>query len=193
MDISFSKKLILVRPVDATQQKWRPAAFEQPHLVITRFHGLVDDSQGLQIVQIAEDPHVFDPAPLELAGDKDAFAKAEAELRGVGLGARLDHYPAQLSGGEQQRVALARAAAPQPSILLADEPTGNLDGATGEAIIDLIFGLAERRGTTVILVTHDPGLAARCARQVQVRDGRIAEDLGSGGVSGASALQTETA
>ena len=132
-------------------------------------------------------------APLELAGDKDAFAKAEAELRGVGLGARLDHYPAQLSGGEQQRVALARAAAPQPSILLADEPTGNLDGATGEAIIDLIFGLAERRGTTVILVTHDPGLAARCARQVQVRDGRIAEDLGSGGVSGASALQTETA
>lgn len=112
-------------------------------------------------------------APLELAGDRDAFAKAEAELRAVGLGARLDHYPAQLSGGEQQRAALARAAAPKPSILLADEPTGNLDGATGDAIIDLIFGLAERRGTTVVLVTHDRGLAARCGRQVQVRDGRL--------------------
>lgn len=115
-------------------------------------------------------------APLELAGDRDAFEKARAELEQVGLGARLDHYPAQLSGGEQQRVALARAAAPEPEILLADEPTGNLDGATGEAIVSLIFGLAERRGATVVLVTHDDQLAARCARQVRVGDGRIVAD-----------------
>ncbi|MEO1292443.1 MAG: ABC transporter ATP-binding protein [Pseudomonadota bacterium] len=115
-------------------------------------------------------------APLELAGDSDAFAKAEKELQGVGLGARLDHYPAQLSGGEQQRVALARAAAPQPQILLADEPTGNLDGSTGQSIMDLLFGLHERKGTTMVLVTHDPSLAARCDRTIRVGDGSIVED-----------------
>ncbi|MEM9725105.1 MAG: ABC transporter ATP-binding protein [Pseudomonadota bacterium] len=125
-------------------------------------------------------------APLELAGDADAFDKARMELDGVGLGARLDHYPAQLSGGEQQRVALARAAAPEPSLLLADEPTGNLDGATGEAIIKLIFGLAERRGATVVMVTHDPGLAARCQRQVRVMDGLIDEGVGAPGAAQAT-------
>lgn len=113
-------------------------------------------------------------APLELAGDGDAFAKARSELEAVGLGARVDHYPAQLSGGEQQRVALARAAATRPDILLADEPTGNLDGTTGQAIMDLLFGLHEKHGATLVLVTHDPGLAAKCQRVVRVGDGRIA-------------------
>ncbi|MEM8742756.1 MAG: ABC transporter ATP-binding protein [Pseudomonadota bacterium] len=113
--------------------------------------------------------------PLELAGDRDAFDKAAEELGRVGLGKRLDHYPAQLSGGEQQRVALARAAAPQPQILLADEPTGNLDGATGEAIMDLLFGM-QSRGATMVLVTHEPILAQRCDRVVRLRDGRVEVD-----------------
>ncbi|MGI1660869.1 ABC transporter ATP-binding protein [Palleronia sp. KMU-117] len=111
--------------------------------------------------------------PLELAGAPDAFDRAEAELRAVGLGSRLTHYPAQMSGGEQQRVALARAAAPRPDILLADEPTGNLDGVTGEAIMELLFGLRDRHGATLVLVTHAPELAARCDRIVRLRDGRI--------------------
>lgn len=114
--------------------------------------------------------------PLELAGRKDAFERAEEELRAVGLGARLDHYPAQLSGGEQQRVALARAAAPRPRLLLADEPTGNLDQTTGEVIMDLLFGLRDRHGSTLVLVTHAPELAARCDRVVRLKDGRIASD-----------------
>jgi putative ABC transport system ATP-binding protein len=113
--------------------------------------------------------------PLELAGARDAFARAEAELKAVGLGARLDHYPGQLSGGEQQRVALARALAPQPTILVADEPTGNLDETTGTSIIDLLFTLKRERGTTLLLVTHDMGLAARCDRMVRLKDGRIVE------------------
>lgn len=111
--------------------------------------------------------------PLELAGDRDAFAKAEAELEVVGLGHRADHYPAQMSGGEQQRVALARAAAPRPDILLADEPTGNLDGVNGAAIIDLLFGLRDRHGATLVLVTHSTTLAQRCDRVVRLNDGRI--------------------
>lgn len=114
--------------------------------------------------------------PLELAGERDAFAKAAAALEAVGLAQRLDHYPAQLSGGEQQRVALARAAAPRPKILLADEPTGNLDGASGEAIIELLFGLNAELGATIVLVTHDESLAARCGRRVRMGDGRIVED-----------------
>ena len=114
--------------------------------------------------------------PLELAGHADAFERAEEELRRVGLGARLEHYPAQLSGGEQQRVALARAAAPRPEILLADEPTGNLDAANGEAIMELLFGLRDRHGGTLVMVTHAPELAARCDRVVRVHDGRIAAD-----------------
>jgi putative ABC transport system ATP-binding protein len=111
--------------------------------------------------------------PLELAGAPDAFDRAEAELRAVGLGGRLDHYPAQMSGGEQQRVALARAAAPRPAILLADEPTGNLDGANGQAIMDLLFGLRDRHGATLVLVTHAPELADRCDRVIRLRDGRV--------------------
>jgi len=111
--------------------------------------------------------------PLELAGVADAFDRAEAELAAVGLVDRAGHYPSQLSGGEQQRVALARAAAPRPAILLADEPTGNLDGTTGAAIIDLLFDLRDRHGATLVLVTHAPELAARCDRIITLHDGMI--------------------
>ena len=111
--------------------------------------------------------------PLELAGHPDPFAVAERELTAVGLGERLTHYPGELSGGEQQRVAIARALAPSPAILIADEPTGNLDQATGRQIADLLFHKAEERGMTLVLVTHDPALAARCTRQVAMRSGRI--------------------
>ncbi|WP_323785097.1 ABC transporter ATP-binding protein [Thalassovita sp.] len=111
--------------------------------------------------------------PLELAGHKDAFDRAMEELQTVGLESRADHYPSQMSGGEQQRVALARASAPRPKILLADEPTGNLDGTNGAAIIDLLFGLRDRHGATLVLVTHAPDLASRCDRVVHLRDGRI--------------------
>ena len=114
--------------------------------------------------------------PMELAGLRDAFDRAAAELRAVGLGARMDHYPSQMSGGEQQRVALARAAAPRPAILLADEPTGNLDGANGAAIMDLLFGLRDRHGATLVLVTHAPELAARCDRVVRLADGLVLGD-----------------
>jgi putative ABC transport system ATP-binding protein len=111
--------------------------------------------------------------PLELAGAPDAFERAAAELDAMGLGPRRDHYPAQLSGGEQQRVALARAAVTRPEILLADEPTGNLDGATGEAIIQLLFALRDRHGATLVLVTHEPALAGRCDRVLRLRDGEL--------------------
>ena len=111
--------------------------------------------------------------PLELAGAAEAFSRAEAELRNVGLGDRMDHYPAQLSGGEQQRVAIARAVAPDPAILVADEPTGNLDEGTGRSIVDLIFALRRERGATLVLVTHDLQLAALCDRTVRLRTGRI--------------------
>ncbi|MEL6523110.1 MAG: ATP-binding cassette domain-containing protein [Pseudomonadota bacterium] len=114
--------------------------------------------------------------PLELAGATDAFDRAEAELEAVGLGHRTDHYPAQMSGGEQQRVALARAAAPRPDVLLADEPTGNLDGANGEAIMELLFGLRDKHGATLVLVTHSRTLAARCDRVIRLTDGRVAAD-----------------
>jgi putative ABC transport system ATP-binding protein len=113
--------------------------------------------------------------PLELAGLRDADAKARAALDAVGLGHRLTHLPGQLSGGEQQRVALARAFAPEPALLLADEPTGNLDHATGQAVIDLLFALRRRTGTTLLLITHDRDLAARCDRQVHLSDGRVEE------------------
>lgn len=111
--------------------------------------------------------------PLELAGHRDAFDRAEAELQAVGLADRVDHYPAQMSGGEQQRVALARASAPRPRLLLADEPTGNLDATNGQAIIDLLFDLRDRHGATLIMVTHATELAARCDRVITLRDGRI--------------------
>ncbi|MDN5927111.1 MAG: ABC transporter ATP-binding protein [Hyphomicrobiales bacterium] len=111
--------------------------------------------------------------PLELAGRKDPFGAAERELAAVGLKDRMTHYPGALSGGEQQRVAIARALAPQPPILIADEPTGNLDQATGRQIADLLFATAKDRDTTLVLVTHDAALAARCGRQIAMRSGRI--------------------
>ncbi len=113
--------------------------------------------------------------PLEIMGAEDAFGRAEAELVAVGLGARIHHYPAQLSGGEQQRVALARAAAPRPAIFLADEPTGNLDGVNGSAIMDLIFDLRDRHGATLVMVTHAADLAARCDRVIRLADGQIVQ------------------
>lgn len=114
--------------------------------------------------------------PLELAGESKAFEIARQALEEVGLGHRLGHYPSQLSGGEQQRVALARAVAPQPDILLADEPTGNLDTETGQKVIELLFGLQRRRGATLLLITHDPALARRCDRIIHLADGRIVDE-----------------
>lgn len=114
--------------------------------------------------------------PLEFAGARDPFAGTQTALTEVGLQHRLSHYPSQLSGGEQQRVALARAMVGRPSLLLADEPTGNLDGTTGAAIIDLLFQLHRAAETTLILITHDPALAQRCDRIVHMRDGRLDEE-----------------
>ncbi|KJS40305.1 MAG: ABC transporter [Roseovarius sp. BRH_c41] len=111
--------------------------------------------------------------PLELAGVANAYERAQEELLAVGLASRSGHYPSQLSGGEQQRVALARAAATRPAIILADEPTGNLDSSTGASIIELLFDLRDRHGATLVLVTHDPELARRCDRVVSLRDGRV--------------------
>ncbi len=113
--------------------------------------------------------------PLELAGAPHAEQRAADSLASVGLGHRLTHLPGQLSGGEQQRVALARAFAPEPKLLLADEPTGNLDVATGRTVMDLLFGMQQRLGTTLLLITHDPALAGRCGRRVRIADGRVAE------------------
>jgi len=121
--------------------------------------------------------------PLELAGRRDAFEVAERELRAVGLGERLTHYPSELSGGEQQRVAIARALAPSPKILIADEPTGNLDTTTGRQIADLLFAKQRENGLTMVLVTHDPALAARCDIEIPVRSGRIEEPAQGGTVS----------
>lgn len=114
--------------------------------------------------------------PLELAGEANAWERAAAELKAVGLGHRLNHYPAQLSGGEQQRVAIARAIAPRPPLIFADEPTGNLDHATGESIVDLLFSRREQTGATLIVITHDEALARRCDRIVTLADGAIASD-----------------
>jgi putative ABC transport system ATP-binding protein len=111
--------------------------------------------------------------PLELAGIKDAFGRAAEELKAVGLGHRISHYPGQLSGGEQQRVALARALVHEPRLLLADEPTGNLDGTTGAEVIELMFNLQRQRGATLVLITHDISLANRADRVIRLRDGRI--------------------
>ena len=146
------------------------ARFRRSHvgIVFQAFH-LIPTMTALENVAV----------PLEFAGRGDAFDRAAAALGAVGLGHRLGHYPGQLSGGEQQRVALARATVAEPPLLLADEPTGNLDRATGGQIIDLLFGLRERLGTTLLLITHDPALAARCSRVVRMEDGRIVEDAAS--------------
>ncbi len=114
--------------------------------------------------------------PLELSGQADAFPDAQVELEAVGLGHRLGHYPAQLSGGEQQRVAIARATAPKPDILFADEPTGNLDARTGQSILDLLFARQVESGATLLVITHDPALATRCGRVLEMQDGRIVSD-----------------
>jgi len=114
--------------------------------------------------------------PLELAGIADAFGRASAELAAVGLGNRLDHYPTQLSGGEQQRVAIARALAPRPALVFADEPTGNLDTTTGAAVMDLLFARHTELAATLFVITHDPSLAARCNRVIEMADGRIVAD-----------------
>ena len=114
--------------------------------------------------------------PMELAGESDAQERAKAELEAVGLGHRLDHYPTQLSGGEQQRVAIARAIAPRPDLIFADEPTGNLDAATGHEIVELLFARRAETGATLLVITHDPGLAEHCERVLTLGDGKIASD-----------------
>ena len=143
------------------------ARFRRGHIgiVFQSFH-LIPTMTALENVAV----------PLELAGAGDAFDRARAELAAVGLAARLDHYPGQLSGGEQQRVALARAIAPRPSVLFADEPTGNLDGHTGAEISNLLFDLHARGKTTLFLVTHEEALARRCGRIVRLNDGAIVAD-----------------
>jgi putative ABC transport system ATP-binding protein len=143
------------------------ALFRRDHIgIVFQAFRLVPTMTALENVAI----------PLELAGRDDAFDLAAAGLKRVGLGHRLDHYPSQLSGGEQQRVAVARAFVVNPPLLMADEPTGNLDGSTGEAIIDLMFELSRDHGTTLMLITHDMGLAGRCDRVVRIADGLIASD-----------------
>ncbi len=154
----------------------------------TDFAGLDEDGlakvRGSKIGIVFQDFHLVPnmtalenvALPLELADAKNPFERAAEALAEVGLDHRVGHYPGQLSGGEQQRVALARALAPRPNLILADEPTGNLDGETGEKIIDLMFGIHERNGTTLLLVTHENRLAAHCGRRVAIADGRIASD-----------------
>jgi len=146
------------------------ALFRRDHvgIVFQDFH-LVPTMTALENVAL----------PLEFADDDDAFTRARVQLERVGLGPRLTHYPGQLSGGEQQRVALARAFVTEPTILLADEPTGNLDGETGNYIMEILFDLHARRGTTLILVTHQTELADRCRRRLRLADGRIADDTGA--------------
>ncbi len=148
------------------------ARFRRDHvgIIFQNFH-LIPTMTALENVAI----------PLEFAGRRDAAARARGGLEAVGLGHRLGHYPGQLSGGEQQRVALARAFATEPALILADEPTGNLDFDTGRRVITLMFDLVRRRGTTLVLITHDPALASRCDRLIRLKDGRIVPEDGDGG------------
>lgn len=155
------------------------------HIEETALHGLKEDAlaafRGRKIGIVFQSFHLIPnmtalenvAVPLELANVRNAFERARDELVSVGLGERLHHYPGQLSGGEQQRVAVARALAPNPAVLIADEPTGNLDGETGRKIADLLFAKQAERQMTMLLVTHDPALAARCGRQVAMQSGRI--------------------
>jgi putative ABC transport system ATP-binding protein len=171
------------------------AGLEQPdsgQVVVqgTSFNALDEDSlarfRGRHIGIVFQSFHLIPTmtalenvaVPLELAGVADATERATRELQAVGLGERLHHYSAQLSGGEQQRVALARALAPNPSILVADEPTGNLDETTGNQIVDLLFAMHIERGMTLVLVTHDTALAQRCDRVVKLRSGKIDTSIG---------------
>jgi putative ABC transport system ATP-binding protein len=158
------------------------------HILDTALHALSEDAladfRGRNIGIVFQSFHLIAnmtalenvAVPLELANVKNAFDIARKELTAVGLGERLSHYPGQLSGGEQQRVAIARALAPSPAVLIADEPTGNLDTETGRQIADLLFAKQAERGMTLLLVTHDNALAARCTRQIRVRSGEIAAD-----------------
>lgn len=157
-------ELIIAGEALHTANEDRLAAFRGRNIgiVFQSFH-LIPNMTAIENVAV----------PLELAGSRDAFAIAQRELEAVGLGARLHHYPGQLSGGEQQRVAIARALAPSPKLLIADEPTGNLDVETGRQIADLLFAKQAERGMTLLLVTHDPSLAARCERQIRIRSGQI--------------------
>ena len=143
------------------------AHFRRDHvgIVFQSFH-LVPTMTALENVAL----------PMEFAGKANAFERGEQELRAVGLGERLAHYPGQLSGGEQQRVALARAFVTRPALILADEPTGSLDGETGNAVMDLLFDLQKKLGTTLVLVTHAPDIAAKCSRIIRLADGQIAAD-----------------
>ena len=147
---------------------WRRHGAGEIGIVLQAFH-LLPTMTALENVAV----------PLELAGIAEPFAVARAELEAVGLGHRLDHYPAQLSGGEQQRVAIARALGPRPALLFADEPTGNLDAATGEAVMDLLFERCDAAGATLLVITHEPALAARCGRVIELADGRIVSDRGA--------------
>jgi putative ABC transport system ATP-binding protein len=153
----------------------RLALFRRRHLgiVFQAFH-LIPTMTALENVAV----------PLEFAGAADAFGRARAGLEAVGLAHRVAHYPGQLSGGEQQRVALARAFATEPALLLADEPTGNLDASTGATIIDLMFTLTRKRGASLLLITHDGELAARCDRTVRMHDGRIVAEPAGGRAAG---------
>ena len=141
------------------------AAFRRDNIgiVFQNFH-LIPTMNALENVAV----------PLEFAGVKNPFKKAEEALAAVGLDKRLKHYPGQLSGGEQQRVAIARAFAAKPRLILADEPTGNLDAETGKVVMDMMFGMSQKNGTTLVLVTHDAGLAKKCDMAVKIRDGRVA-------------------
>jgi len=167
----------------------------------TRFNGLDEDTLARfrrdSVGIVFQDFHLVPTMtalenvaiPLEFAGRSDAFERAAACLEAVGLGHRLTHYPGQLSGGEQQRTALARAFGPAPDLLLADEPTGNLDGDTGQQIIELLFRLQAEHGTTLVLITHDPQLAKRCARSVKLLDGLIVDDVTNGGLTAGAAVR----
>jgi putative ABC transport system ATP-binding protein len=173
-----SKGKVILAGTDITRMgEDRAARFRRGRvgIVFQSFH-LIPTMTALENVAV----------PLELMGEKEAFSRAEAELRRVGLIRRAEHYPGQLSGGEQQRVALARALAPGPQILFADEPTGNLDTVTGADIIELMFGLNAERGATLFLVTHEESLARRCARMVRLADGRIVADEAASVPAGAA-------
>ena len=159
---------IFLTGVDITRMDEDPLAAMRRDMVGIIFQAfrLIPSLTALQNVTI----------PLELAGRNDATDLAEAALKSVGLGHRLEHLPDQMSGGEQQRVAIARAVAPNPRILLADEPTGNLDSATGEKVMNTLFKSAHYAGAALVLVTHDAALAARCSRVIEIEDGIIAQD-----------------